>query len=79
MPYDYYCPSLPKGTMDKMICRKCEMYFATQVAKRTHACKTPGELEFDESTNSEPEEMSLPEIENASMPVIGNLAAWFEK
>ncbi|OQV24085.1 hypothetical protein BV898_02039 [Hypsibius exemplaris] len=39
LPFDYYCPSLQKGgKLDRMVCKTCGAYFATQVARKNHHC-----------------------------------------
>ena len=48
LPYDYYCPSVHKdGKLQKMVCKKWSVYFATQVAKRSHSCGADDD-DFDE-------------------------------
>ncbi|OQV23435.1 hypothetical protein BV898_02557 [Hypsibius exemplaris] len=47
LPFDYYCPSLRKGgKLNRMVCKTCGVYFATQVACKTDHC-APDDQEED--------------------------------
>ena len=74
LSYDLYCPSVHKnGKLEKMLCRKCGVYFATQVAKRSHLCSLNDESDIEIDDN-EPSR-DAPDVDE-TFPVIKNLRHW---
>ncbi|OQV15340.1 hypothetical protein BV898_10446 [Hypsibius exemplaris] len=58
LPFDYYCPSLQKGgKLDRMICKTCGAYFATQVARRNPYCE-PDDQKGDYEDMSDDEKIA---------------------
>ena len=55
-----------------MYCKKCEIYFATQVAKRSHLCEV-----HDTAKNEDTEDIPVVDAsDDDTFPVITNLKTW---
>ena len=72
---------LPTGT--KMVCKKCSVYFATQVACKAHRCvfdkedKYLDETELLAEINGGPLRMSINDP-NTPLPIVGNIQQWIQ-
>ena len=72
---------LPTGT--KIVCKKCSVYFATQVACKAHRCvfdnedKYLDETELPAEINGGQLRMSIDDP-NAPLPIIGNIQQWIQ-
>ena len=77
LPFDYYCPSLRKGgKLDRMICKTCGAYFATQVARKNHHC-TPDDQEEDyEDMSGDDEVVAHVPASSEDIPIISDLTDW---
>ena len=55
-----------------MHCKKCEIYFATQVAKTSHLCE-----EHDTAENEDTEDIPVVDgSDDDTFPFISNLKSW---
>ena len=71
---------LPAGI--KTVCKKCSVYFATQVACKAHRCVFDKEEYLDETDllaeiNGCPSRMSINDL-NAPLPIVGNIQQWIQ-
>ena len=72
---------LPAGT--KMVCKRCSVYFATQVACKAHRCvfdkkdKYLDETKLLAETNDGPLRMSINDP-NAPLPIVENIQQWIQ-
>ena len=70
---------LPSGT--KLVCKKCFVYFATQVACKAHRCvfdkEDKYETELLAEINGGPLRMSINDP-NAPLPIVRNIQQWIQ-
>ena len=65
-------PAVSPILLLKVYCKKCEVYFATQVAKRSHLCEV-----HDPAGDQDTEDMPVVDAsDDDTFPVIPNLKTW---
>ena len=65
-------PAASPTVLLKMYCKKCEVYFATQVATRSHLCEV-----HDTAENEDTEDIPVvDDSDDDTFPVITNLKTW---
>ena len=65
-------PAVSPILLLKVYCKKCEVYFATQVAKRSHLCEVHDTAESEDTED-------IPVVDGCdddTFPVITNLKTW---
>ncbi|OWA50299.1 hypothetical protein BV898_14821 [Hypsibius exemplaris] len=76
LPFDYYCPFLRKGgKLNRMVCKTCGAYFATQVACKNHHC-APDDQEEDYEDMSDDDEVATYVPAYLDIPIISDLMDW---
>ncbi|OQV26212.1 putative aminopeptidase W07G4.4 [Hypsibius exemplaris] len=77
LPFEYYCPSSQKGgKLDRMVFKKCGVYFATQIARKNHHC-APDDQEEDYNDISDDDEVAahIPASPD-DIPISSGLTNW---
>ncbi|OQV11533.1 hypothetical protein BV898_14189 [Hypsibius exemplaris] len=77
LPFDCYCPSIQKGgKLDRMVCKTCGAYFATQVARKNHQCAPDDQKEDYEDMTDDDEVAAHVPASPQDIPIISDRTDW---